>query len=95
MAAQELHGYTKVGDNTFPNLVPILTGLHAFGETGIDSKKDYLDVLPLIQKQYMQHGYVTGFDEDLPHIGAFHYNKKVIDRSMRHLPETGCRILEK
>ncbi|XP_077560321.1 uncharacterized protein LOC144175114 [Haemaphysalis longicornis] len=77
MGAVEMHGYTKVGDNTFPNLVPLLTGLTeqelAFG---IWSENDFLDSLPIIWKSFAANGWSTFYAEDNPEISTFSYLKQ-------------------
>ncbi|XP_014294449.1 uncharacterized protein [Halyomorpha halys] len=70
-------GYNKVDDNTFPNLMAILTGktVEQLRSScwGPNSKK--LDDCPLIWNQFSKQGYVTGYAEDLPNIGSFNYRK--------------------
>ncbi|KAH9372789.1 hypothetical protein HPB48_004838 [Haemaphysalis longicornis] len=74
MGAVEMHGYTKVGDNTFPNLVPLLTGLTeqelAFG---IWSENDFLDSLPIIWKSFAANGWSTFYAEDNPELSTFNF----------------------
>ncbi|XP_032573382.1 uncharacterized protein LOC6604872 isoform X1 [Drosophila sechellia] len=74
----ELAGYNKVDDNTFPNIMAVVTGynlpnaMHAcspFVVGGLD-KCDY------IWKQYQQRGYVTAYAEDAVKINTFNYLKK-------------------
>ena len=77
----------KVGDNTFPNVLALTTGLWA-GERGgagsetgpykppgaPDSKLD-IDRLPFIWKAARQAGCPTFYSEDSPSIGTFNYYK--------------------
>lgn len=45
LGAIEYHGYNKVADNTFPNLIPILSGMNVEELTNScwPSEKDYFD----------------------------------------------------
>ncbi|CAH1972431.1 unnamed protein product [Acanthoscelides obtectus] len=74
-----LLGFNKKGDNTFPNMMAILTGLdvsllmedkicnpYIFGE---------LDTCPMIWKNYSKLGYITAYAEDEPYRVAFNYAK--------------------
>lgn len=75
-----LDGYNIVGDGTPQALIPITTGKIELElpETRkrMGSKADYVDVYPMIWKEYKDNGYVTGFMEDVPHIGTFTYRLK-------------------
>lgn len=65
-------------DNTFPNLMAILTGYNrtlAYGECEPD-KTGKLDKCPLIWRDFRQSGYVTSYGEDETSISSFNYNKK-------------------
>ncbi|KAH9524032.1 hypothetical protein Btru_047958 [Bulinus truncatus] len=81
---EELHSiemkmYSQVGSNTFPNLVPLLTGTTEKDvEQWWDNKKHF-DPLDTIWKDFSNAGYRTLFSEDYPSIGAFHYLKKGFD----------------
>ncbi|XP_069138513.1 uncharacterized protein [Argopecten irradians] len=67
-------GFTKVGENTFPNLVPLLTGRkadpkelpHVFDEA-------YYDSMPLIHHNFSRAGYATLYAEDWPAFSTFNY----------------------
>lgn len=74
----EMKGYNKMGDNTYPNLMAILTG---FNDTWAYDKclphtDTGLDNCPFIWKEFAAAGYVTGYAEDEPEIGTFNYKKK-------------------
>lgn len=73
--AVEMLGYNKVGDNTFPNVVPILTGLSVEELTMLcwNNSNTVFDECPFIWKNYKNHGYITGFGEDAANIGLFNY----------------------
>ena len=88
----ELKGYNKVADNTFPNLIPFLTG-NTYEELTWSVGK-YLDRLfffdsfPLIWKEFSSQGYVTHMAEDAPGIAMFNggrrgFRKQPVDYYMR------------
>ncbi|GBL97188.1 hypothetical protein AVEN_144622-1 [Araneus ventricosus] len=73
----EMNGYTKVGDNTFPNLVPMLTGQFVeywWNETVMDTM--FFDNIGLIWKEFAKRGYRTFYAEDYPFAGTFNYSKR-------------------
>ncbi|UYV75911.1 hypothetical protein LAZ67_13001789 [Cordylochernes scorpioides] len=70
----KLSGYTKVGENTFPNLTPLFTGKYV-NWTITDAKDYYFDDQHFIWKDYAKYGYVTLFSEDCPTIATFNYLK--------------------
>lgn len=53
-----LEGYTKVADNTFPNVVPILTGMSVKQMTKQcwKSPKDEMDGCPFLWKNFKERG---------------------------------------
>ena len=71
-----LNGYNIVGDGTPQAFIPILTG-----KTELElpvvykrlKKRDFVDVYPMIWKEYKQQGYVTTFIEDFPGAAMFTY----------------------
>ncbi|XP_034238391.1 uncharacterized protein LOC117643555 [Thrips palmi] len=75
-------GYNKVEDNTFPNLVPLLSGLSvpelrrrcwADDHGGNDA---HFDACSWIWKRFNARGYVNMFAEDTAWMGLFHYLKQ-------------------
>lgn len=72
-----LKGYNKIDDNTFPNLMAILTGHTVNQITHLcwRNRKEKLDNCPLIWYNYSSNGYVTCYAEDEPTIGSFNYHK--------------------
>ena len=74
----ELRGYTKVGQNTFPNMIPFLTG-HHWQELEPNPnvlQNMYFDDWPIIWKDYSRKGFVTLFVEEMSNYGLFHFNRK-------------------
>lgn len=83
----EFYGYNKVGENTFPNLIPLLTGLKPtqltetqcwlptnYTDEG-ESGDDYLDNCKYLWNYYQELGYVTYFSEDWSTFSTFNYLK--------------------
>ncbi|XP_017074739.2 uncharacterized protein LOC108110262 [Drosophila eugracilis] len=80
----ELQGYNKMGDNTFPNLMAVLTGFNkssAYGQCHPD-KVGGLDACPFIWKDFKAKGYTTAFAEDWSQYSTFEYSK----RGFFHMP---------
>ncbi|OXA51113.1 hypothetical protein Fcan01_14295 [Folsomia candida] len=76
--AVRLDGYVKVGENTLPNLVPLLTGigLEEFRELCVMKNPPmesaiHLDDCPFIWKQFQAAGYRTVYAEDEVSTGIF------------------------
>jgi hypothetical protein len=66
-----------VGDNTFPNFLPITTGYNEQQLKGIcyPSTNTKLDDCPFIWKQFERANYLTGLIEDSPIYAIFNYQK--------------------
>ncbi|XP_029056503.1 uncharacterized protein LOC114883158 [Osmia bicornis bicornis] len=77
LAAVEMLGYTKVADNTYPNLVPVLTGLTEgeLRDQCWQTKDKPFDDCPFIWKNFSAAGYRTAFGEDACSITTFNYLK--------------------
>lgn len=88
--AIEFFGYNKVGENTFPNIVPLLTGLtpeqlletqcwHSrpikAGQRDIDSDEPF-DNCKFLWNYFQELGYFTYFQEDWPFASTFNYLKE-------------------
>ncbi|XP_068220311.1 uncharacterized protein [Palaemon carinicauda] len=74
----DFKGFNKLGDNTFPNIFPMLTGIptHKLGNDSCYPKRNKkLDDCPFIWKSYSQKNYVTFYLEDAPWMGIFRYAK--------------------
>ncbi|KAH7969391.1 hypothetical protein HPB52_017546 [Rhipicephalus sanguineus] len=72
LGAFELHGYNKVGENTYPNGVAYLAGLKVF-EADQEKEFGFYDKLSsrLIWRQYSSRGYRTMMIEDWVRLGLF------------------------
>lgn len=71
----ELNGYNKIADNTFPNLMAVLSGENyseLYRKCTINGSR-VMDICPIIWKEYKEKGYVTAYAEDVPSIGTFNY----------------------
>lgn len=75
--AIELLGYNKVGDNTFPNLTPMLMGVK-----DTDLKKvcwphlqSTFDNCPFVWEWFKDAGYYTALGEDSAKLGTFNFGK--------------------
>uniref|UniRef100_A0A1B6C907 Uncharacterized protein n=1 Tax=Clastoptera arizonana TaxID=38151 RepID=A0A1B6C907_9HEMI len=75
----DLKGYNKMDDNTFPNLMAILTGQSPKqirnAKGCFPSNRHNIDNCPFIWKEFSKAGYVTAYGEDEPSIGTFNYQK--------------------
>ncbi|EEC02209.1 conserved hypothetical protein [Ixodes scapularis] len=73
LKAFELFGYNKVGDNSFPNQLPLVTGMK---ETEVyDSVlHTFCDKLDLIWNKYAERGYRTMFMEETPDYSLFNHH---------------------
>ncbi|XP_060065896.1 uncharacterized protein LOC132546203 [Ylistrum balloti] len=82
LKAVELFGYSKVGDNTFPNLIPITLGISVkeLRRRGWNQTIPF-DDYEFIWNKYSKHGYTTLFSEDMTDIGLFNYLKKGFRKS--------------
>ncbi|XP_015114956.1 uncharacterized protein LOC107039709 [Diachasma alloeum] len=77
LSAIEMLGYNKVGDNTYPNLVPVLTGLSTteLQTTCWNDTSKPFDDCPFIWKNFSTSGYRTIFAEDACSMTTFNYLK--------------------
>lgn len=78
----EYKGYNKIGDNTFPNLLAVLTGKQLSSAYNMcrPDKIGGLDTCNFIWKDYRDFGYVTAYAEDESSINTFNYHKKGFKR---------------
>lgn len=81
--AIELHGYNKVGDNTYPNLIPMLTGLSSDELNGAclsSNASIYFDNCHFIWDDFKNKGYGTLFSEDAAALSLFNYFKNGFEK---------------
>ncbi|KAL4226389.1 hypothetical protein ACF0H5_014372 [Mactra antiquata] len=79
LGAYEMKSYMKVGDNTYPNLIALLTGKFAYDGNELPQNVCFqtpCDPLPLIWKSFSQKSYVTMYAEDRPSLNAFQFKKR-------------------
>lgn len=76
LGAIELLGYNKVGDNTFPNLIPMLMGKTdaELRETCTPNHRSTFDNCPFVWEWFGQAGFATALAEDTASLGTFNYN---------------------
>lgn len=75
----EMIGYNKVEDNTFPNLIPVLSGLSVeeFRNSRCWPADDaFFDNCRFIWDDFKNANFGTAFVEDTPRIGMFNYLKQ-------------------
>ncbi|KAJ6215636.1 hypothetical protein RDWZM_010136 [Blomia tropicalis] len=69
-----LDGMNKLADNSFPNMVPLLTGLRPYNNELIgDESVGPYDRWPFIWKRFHRSGYRTALIEDYPKFTLFNY----------------------
>lgn len=73
----EMFGYNKVADNTYPNLIPALTGLdeNELNDACMPEKSSTFDECHFIWDEYKDNNYTTTYMEDMSSLGLFHYLK--------------------
>ncbi|XP_030370959.1 uncharacterized protein LOC115621445 [Scaptodrosophila lebanonensis] len=73
----ELQGYNKIGDNTYPNLMALLTGFRVAGAPDPCNSEMVggLDACPFLWKYYKMHGYLTAYAEDWTKYSTFNFLK--------------------
>ncbi|XP_050073925.1 uncharacterized protein LOC126561675 isoform X2 [Anopheles maculipalpis] len=73
----ELKGYNKIDDNTYPNLMAILTGYNNSLAYSICNPKKVgqLEECPFMWKYFADNGYATAYAEDEAAINTFNYHK--------------------
>ncbi|XP_050081796.1 uncharacterized protein LOC126569042 [Anopheles aquasalis] len=76
--AIEMFGYNKVGDNTFPNMVPGLTGLDVdeLSAACLPNSSSTFDLCQFVWNKFRDVGYRTAYAEDTSALGTFNYCKK-------------------
>ncbi|KAE9553123.1 hypothetical protein FO519_003676 [Halicephalobus sp. NKZ332] len=75
-SATVFKGFTKVGDNSFPNAVAFLAGIRVMTvgyEDELKSEDGFFDNWPLIWKDFKNENYTTFYAEDYPEFNLFKY----------------------
>uniref|UniRef100_A0A182RMA9 Uncharacterized protein n=1 Tax=Anopheles funestus TaxID=62324 RepID=A0A182RMA9_ANOFN len=74
----EMFGYNKVGDNTFPNMIPALTGLdiEELGAACLPNASSTFDLCQFVWNKFGAAGYRTVYAEDSSAMATFNYGKK-------------------
>ncbi|KAL4235739.1 hypothetical protein ACF0H5_004131 [Mactra antiquata] len=73
--AYDFEGYSKVGENTWPNLVPLLTGKNHRDFPLVLHLRKHADSMPLLWKESAIDHIASYFAEDRPDISTFNYIK--------------------
>lgn len=78
LRAIEMFGFNKVADNTYPNLIPTLTGLddNELITACIPTKNDTFDRCNFIWKTFKEKNYSTAYAEDAASLGLFQFMKR-------------------
>lgn len=82
LSAVEMFGYNKVEDNTYPNLVPVLTGLDEdeLASTCLPFKNSSYDGCHFIWDHFKRQGFTTVLSEDMASLGLFNYMRRGFER---------------
>jgi hypothetical protein len=83
LGAIEMHGFNKVGDNTYPNLIPMLTGLSAEELNGAclsSNASIYFDNCHFIWDDFKLKEYGNLFAEDSAMLSLFNYFKNGFEK---------------
>ena len=75
LGAYDFKGYMKVGSNTFPNLIPLLTGMRHGKFPLVLNRISYCDSLPLLWNEKALKHYATLYSEDRADISTFNFVK--------------------
>ena len=73
LGAFDFRGYMKVGLNSFPNVIPLLTGEEHYQYRMENILKAYLDNVPFLWKEEVTKNYATFYSEDRPDISTLNY----------------------
>ncbi|KAF6208899.1 hypothetical protein GE061_014641 [Apolygus lucorum] len=83
MGWYSLEGYNKIEDNTFPNLIAILSGksIQQLIDTCWPSQYVFLDQCPFIWKNFSNKDYITAYAEDNSGVSTFNCLKRGFSES--------------
>lgn len=72
-----LRGYNKIDDNTFPNLMAILSGMNLSQiHTICNPEKNYLDTCDIIWNRFKEFKFATAYAEDESQLNTFNFLMK-------------------
>ncbi|CAG7724308.1 unnamed protein product [Allacma fusca] len=71
----EMKGYTKIGENTFPNMMGGMGGMKFEDYPCWKTRHAKLDNCPFIWKNFSRNNYITGLIEDSAALGTFNFMK--------------------
>ncbi len=71
-----MKGLTKLADNSFPNMIPFLTGKRVWNHELFNEEHGPYDDWPFIWKDFSKAGYKTSLIEDFPTFTLFNYEAK-------------------
>jgi len=71
-------GMTKTGDNTFPNMMALLSGINVHKRDNKSNtlsvhKPTYFDDIPIVWGSFRAGGYATMYNEDAPSLSVFNF----------------------
>ena len=81
LGAFDFKGYMRVGSNTFPNLIPLLTGKRHGMFPWVNNRLAYCDSLSLVWNEPSLKQYATIYSEDRSDISTFNFVKPGFYRS--------------
>lgn len=72
-------GMTKTGDNTFPNMMALLSGINVHKRNNKSNtlsvyKPTYFDDVPIVWDSFRASGYATMYNEDAPSLTVFNFH---------------------
>ncbi|XP_060571218.1 uncharacterized protein LOC132729466 [Ruditapes philippinarum] len=71
----DFEGYRSVGDGTWQNIVPLLTGQSSKNFRDEGHGRQFVDSMPFIWKEKAMENFATFYAEDMPFISTFNYGK--------------------
>ena len=75
LGAHDFKGYMKVGSNSFPNLIPLLTGMRHGNFPLVNNRVSYCDSMPLLWNSKALKHHATLYSEDRADISTFNMVK--------------------
>ena len=81
LGAFDFKGYMRVGSNSFPNLIPLLTRKRHAAFPWVNNRLSYCDSMPLVWNEPSLKRYATIYSEDRSDISTFNFVKPGFYRS--------------